>query len=71
MTRQATARVGAITFSADGGVLATASDDGSIHVWDVPTASLRETFEGHAAAASGRSSARTAPRSTRARATAA
>ena len=32
-------------------MLATTSDDGSVDVWDVPTASLRETFKGHAGAA--------------------
>ena len=31
-------------------MLATASDDGSVDVWDVPTGSLRETFKGHAGA---------------------
>src|SRR6185437_2241407 len=29
-------------------VLATGSDDGTVRVWDVPTAALRETFTGHA-----------------------
>ena len=42
-----------MSFSRDGKVLATTSDDGSVDVWDVPTASLRETFTGHAAAAAG------------------
>jgi WD40 repeat protein len=32
-------------------VLATTSDDGTVDVWDVPTATLRETFTGHAGAA--------------------
>ena len=47
---RASGRVLALAFDADGEVLATASDDGSVDVWDVPTASLRETFKGHAGA---------------------
>jgi WD40 repeat protein len=43
----------ALAFSRDGKVLATTSDDGSVSVWDVPTASLRERFVGHAGAALG------------------
>ncbi len=50
---RASGRVLALAFDADGKVLATASDDGSVDVWDVPTASLRETFKGHAGAARG------------------
>ena len=53
MTRRSTGSVEALAFSADGSVLATASDDGSVDVWDVATATLRETFAGHAAAALG------------------
>jgi WD40 repeat protein/DNA-binding SARP family transcriptional activator len=50
---RASGRVVALAFDADGKVLATASDDGSVDVWDVPSASLRETFKGHAGAARG------------------
>ncbi|MGZ4335103.1 MAG: nSTAND1 domain-containing NTPase, partial [Gaiellaceae bacterium] len=46
-------RVIALAFNGDGTVLATASDDGSIAVWDVPAAKLRETFHGHAGSAFG------------------
>ena len=52
MTRRANGGE-ALSFSADGRVLASASDSGSVDVWDVPTASLRETFQGHAGAANG------------------
>ena len=40
-----------LAFSRDGSVLATASDDGSVGIWDVPTGRLRERFAGHAGAA--------------------
>ncbi len=50
---RASGRVVALAFDASGKVLATASDDGTVDVWDVPTASLRETFKGHAGAARG------------------
>ena len=53
MLGRASGRVLALAFDADGTVLATTSDDGSVDVWDVPTASLRETFKGHAGAARG------------------
>jgi WD40 repeat protein/DNA-binding SARP family transcriptional activator len=49
MRQQATGRVTALAFSADGRTLASASDDGSIDIWDVPGATLRETFTGPAA----------------------
>ena len=51
MNRRATGSVIGVGFSRDGQVLATTSDDGSVDVWDVPSASLRETFVGHAGAA--------------------
>jgi WD40 repeat protein/DNA-binding SARP family transcriptional activator len=50
---RASGRVLALAFDASGKVLATASDDGSVDVWDVPTATLRETFKGHAGAVRG------------------
>ena len=50
---RASGRVLALAFDAGGKVLATASDDGSVDIWDVPTASLRETFKGHAGAVRG------------------
>ena len=53
MDRRATGKVIGVAFNRDGKVLATTSDDGSVDVWDVPTASLRETFTGHAGAAVG------------------
>ena len=53
MDRRATGKVIGVAFSRDGNVLATTSDDGSVSVWDVPTATLRETFTGHVGAAVG------------------
>jgi WD40 repeat protein len=46
-------RVEAVAFSPDGRLIASASDDGTIGVWDLVTGKLRETYEGHAAAAQG------------------
>ena len=69
MGRRATGRVIALAFSAGGKVLATASDDGSVSVWDVPIASARETFRVTQAPLSACTSAPTAARSTRNRAT--
>jgi WD40 repeat protein/DNA-binding SARP family transcriptional activator len=43
----------ALSFSADGKLLASADGDGSVAVWDVATASLGEIFLGHSTAASG------------------
>jgi WD40 repeat protein/DNA-binding SARP family transcriptional activator len=43
----------ALSFSADGKVLASADADGSVAVWEVGAASLGEIFVGHSAAASG------------------
>jgi WD40 repeat protein len=53
MARRATGRVIGLGFSVDGKMLATTSDDGSVSVWDVASASQRETFAGHAGAAVG------------------
>ncbi len=53
MGRRATGRVLAVAFSRDGKVLSTTSDDGSVAVWDVPTARLRASFVGHAGSAFG------------------
>ena len=49
----ATGKVIGLGFSADGKVLATTSDDGSVDLWDVATASHRETLTGHSGAAVG------------------
>lgn len=42
-----------LAFSPDGAVLATASDNVSVDLWDLPRGGLRETLSGHAAAARG------------------
>ena len=55
--RSLTGRVGgsiqALSFSADGKLLASADADGSVAVWHVAAATLGEIFLGHSAAASG------------------
>jgi WD40 repeat protein/DNA-binding SARP family transcriptional activator len=43
--------IDSLAFSNDGKMLASAAVDGSVAVWDVPTATLRETFAGHTASA--------------------
>jgi WD40 repeat protein/DNA-binding SARP family transcriptional activator len=40
-----------LEFSRGGEILASTAADGSVAVWDVPTATLREAFTGHTAAA--------------------
>jgi WD40 repeat protein/DNA-binding SARP family transcriptional activator len=51
MHGSASAPIESLAFSADGEMLAAAAADGSVSVWDVPTATLRETFGGHTATA--------------------
>ena len=46
-------RVRAVAFSPDRQVLASASDDGTIGIWNLATRTLRETYRGHSAAALG------------------
>ena len=46
-------RVSAVAFSPDRQLLASASDDGTIGIWDLATRTLRETYKGHSAAAFG------------------
>ena len=46
-------RVSAVAFSPDRQLLASASDDGTIGIWDLATRTLRETYRGHSAAALG------------------
>ena len=46
-------RVSAVAFSPDRRVLASASDDGTIGIWNLETRTLRETYRGHSAAALG------------------
>jgi WD40 repeat protein len=53
LSGRAGASIQALTFSADGKVLASADADGSLAVWDIASASLAEIFPGHASAASG------------------
>ena len=43
----------AVAFSPDRQVLASASDDGTIGIWNLATRTLRETYRGHSAAALG------------------
>jgi WD40 repeat protein len=49
--RATSAAIESLAFSPDGKVLASTAADGSVAVWDVPTATLRETFAGHTAPA--------------------
>ena len=53
LTGRVDASIQALTFSADGKVLASADADGSVAVWHVAAASLGEIFAGHSAAVSG------------------
>ena len=53
LTGRVDASIQALTFSADGKVLASADADGSVAVWHVSAASLGEIFAGHSAAVSG------------------
>ena len=48
---RASGRINAVTFSRDGRTLASADEDGTVSVWNVPTRALRETLKGHSAPA--------------------
>jgi WD40 repeat protein/DNA-binding SARP family transcriptional activator len=50
-TVQAGEAIESLAFSPDGKMLASTAANGSVAVWDVPTATLRETFAGHTASA--------------------
>jgi WD40 repeat protein len=51
MDGRTSAAIESLAFSHDGTMLASAAADGSVAVWDVPTAAMRETFAGHTASA--------------------
>jgi WD40 repeat protein/DNA-binding SARP family transcriptional activator len=51
LSGRATGSINAVSFSHDGGTLASADEDGTISVWNVHTHALRETLAGHSAAA--------------------
>jgi len=51
LSGRATGSINAVSFSHDGGRLASADQDGTISVWNVRTHALRETLTGHSAAA--------------------
>ncbi|MDX6539141.1 MAG: hypothetical protein QOI71_751 [Gaiellales bacterium] len=53
LSGQAGGRIQALSFSADGTVLASADADGSVAVWHLAAARLGETFQGHSTSASG------------------
>ena len=51
LSGRASGRINAVTFSRDGRTLASADEDGTVSVWNVPTRALRETLKGHSAPA--------------------
>jgi WD40 repeat protein len=51
LSGRASGSINAVSFSHDGGTLASADQDGTISVWNVRTHALRETLTGHSAAA--------------------
>jgi WD40 repeat protein len=51
LSGRASGRINAVTFSRDGRTLASADEDGTVSVWNVPTRALRETLQGHSAPA--------------------
>jgi len=51
LSGRAAGSINAVSFSHDGGTLASADEDGTISVWNVRTHALRETLAGHSAAA--------------------
>jgi len=51
MQGRMSAPIESLEFSRDGEILASTAADGSVAVWDVPTATLREALTGHTAAA--------------------
>lgn len=51
LSGRASGRINAVTFSGDGRTLASADEDGTVSVWNVPARALRETLKGHSAPA--------------------
>ena len=51
LSGRATGSINAVTFSRNGRTLASANEDGTVSVWNVPTRALRETLKGHSAPA--------------------
>jgi WD40 repeat protein/DNA-binding SARP family transcriptional activator len=49
LSGRATGSIEDVSFSRDGGTLATGADDDTVSIWSVHTGALRESFEGHSA----------------------